>query len=217
MWNVVLISGDRKTHEEIKDLLPKGVSLEGFTSLDELPRPSAPPAQGIYSEAILLIEHTGEPIPAGRLDPFRRSGASLVALINSPAQRDAAYASGFDEYLLRPLSSGELKNRLERLARAAAAMPLTPVTSLERERQAAVGRLTSYFCHAVNNSMQTIRGAIDLAREEPGLSPGVDEYLAICRKETELIGVKINRLRQIYRPNPAPPESIPPTPSCAKC
>jgi hypothetical protein len=209
MWKLILVSGDRKTHEEIKALLPKGVSLEGFTSLDELPRPHTPPAGSRFSEAILLIELSGEPAPAARLEPFRMAGIPLVALINSPVQRDAAYSAGFDDFLLWPPSPAELNSRLERLARAGAAAPPNSPAALERERQAAVGRLTSYFCHAVNNSMQTIRGAIDLAREEPGLSPEIDEYLAISRKETELIGAKINRLRQIYRPNPSPPEAIP--------
>ncbi len=99
-----------------------------------------------------------------------------------------------------------MKSRLERLAQTGAAQ--ASPAALERERQAAVGRLTSYFCHAVNNSMQTIRGSIDLAREEPGLSPGIDEYLSICRRETDLIGARINRLRQIYRPKPMPPEAV---------
>jgi signal transduction histidine kinase len=208
MRAIILISGDRKTHDEIKALLPKGATLEEFTSLDELPRPRTLSAEGRYSEAILLIDLTCESMTAGRIEPFRLAGIPLVALIGSPDQREAAFRDGFDDYLLRPISPAELKNRLERLAPTGAAAPQIPSAVLERERQAAVGRLTSYFCHAVNNSMQTIRGAIDLAREEPDLSPEVGEYLAICRKETERIGIKINRLRQIYRPDPSPPEAV---------
>jgi CheY-like chemotaxis protein len=209
MQNIILISVDPKTKEEIKPLLPAGAGLEAFAALEECPYPQTPQAEGKYAGSIVLIDLSGEIPPAERLDPFRLAGIPLVALIDSPARRDAVFCAGFDDYLLRPCSSAELKNRLERLARTDASAPQLPSAVLERERQAAVGRLTSYFCHAVNNAMQTIRGAIDLAREEPGVSPGVDEYLAICRKETELIGIKIDRLRQIYRPKPAPPEAIP--------
>lgn len=208
MWNVFLISGDRKTHEEITALLPKGASLEEFTTLEELPRPHTAPAEGMFSEAIILIDLAGEPIPAGRLGPFRRTGIPLVALISSPAQREAAFRAGFDDYLLRPLSNPELKTRLDHLSHAFAATPQVPRSAIELERQAAVGRLTSYFCHAVSNSMQVIRGSVDLAREEPDLPASIAEYLAICRKETVIIGAKINRLRQIYRPQPAPPEPV---------
>jgi CheY-like chemotaxis protein len=208
MWNVVLISGDRKTHEEITALLPKGASLEGFTTLDDLPRPHTAPTEGKYFNAILLIDLAGEPIPAGRLEPFRLTGIPLVALISSPAQREAAFRAGFDDFLLRPFSNPELKIRLDRTAHVFAAAAENSPAVLERERQAAVGRLTSYFCHAVSNSMQVIRGSVDLAREEPNLPAPIAEYLTICRKETVIIGAKINRLRQIYRPQPAPPEPV---------
>jgi hypothetical protein len=207
MWNGILISGDPKTHEEIKALLPKGASLEEFAMLDDLPRPPAASAEGRFSNAILLVDFAGEPVSVGRLDPFRRSGIPIVALIGSPDRREAAYRAGFDDYLLRPFSGSELKTRLDRLARTSAALQVSPA-GLELERQAAVGRLTSYFCHAVSNSMQAIRGSVDLAREEPDLSPAIAEYLAVCRKETVIIGEKINRLRQIYHPKPSPPEPV---------
>jgi CheY-like chemotaxis protein len=205
MPNIILISGDPKTKEEIKPLLPAGAGLEAFAALEEYPHPQTPQAEGKHADLLVLMDLSGEIPPAARLNPFRLAGIPLVALISSPARRDAVFRAGFDDYLLRPYVSAELKNRLERLSQVGG----IPSAALERERQAAVGRLTSYFCHAVNNAMQTIRGAIDLAREEPEVSPGVDEYLAICRKETELIGIKIDRLRQIYRPKPSPPEAIP--------
>ncbi|MGB7539148.1 MAG: hypothetical protein WBM17_11475 [Anaerolineales bacterium] len=208
MRNIILISGDPKTQEELLPLLPKGTCLEAFATLEDLPRPRTSQAEGKFKESVVLIDVSGEIPPAAHLDPFRRTGIPLVALIGSPDKRDAAFRAGFDDYLLCPFSPAELASRLERPAQTGAATPQIPSAILERERQAAVGRLTSYFCHAVNNSMQTIRGAIDLAREQPDLSPEIDEYLAICRKETDLIGIKINRLRQIYQPKPSPPEAI---------
>ncbi|MBN2083832.1 MAG: hypothetical protein JW748_01315 [Anaerolineales bacterium] len=184
--------------------MPIGAVLEVFAALEGAPRP----AEGKYTGSVILVDLPGEFPSPGRLEPFRLAGIPIVALIRSPNRRDAALRAGFDDYLLRPYASEEIKTRLERLAPAGGAAPSASPPVLERERQAAVGRLTSYFCHAVNNSMQTIRGAIDLAREEPGLSPGIDEYLAICRKETELIGIRINRLRQIYRPEASAPEAL---------
>jgi CheY-like chemotaxis protein len=200
MGNLILISGDPKTHKEITALLPKGVSLEGFATPEELPRPSAVE----YSGKIIFVDLAGAPIPAARLDPFRRAGIPLLALIAEPAQREAAFHTGFDDYLLRPVSAAEVKNRIDRFLRKDSFSSIV----IERERQAAVGRLTSYFCHAVNNSIQTIRGAIDLALEEPGLSAVISEYLTISRKETVSLAGKINRLRQVYRPKPSPPEEI---------
>ena len=207
MRTVILISGDPKTREEIKSLMPAGVGLEVFAALEDCPSPSTPQAEGKYSGSVILADISGEAPPAARLEPFRLAGIPIAALIQTPSQRESAFHAGFDDYLLRPCSSSELKSRLEHLAHPGAAAAQASPAALERERQAAVGRLTSYFCHAVNNSMQTIRGSIDLAREEPGLSPGIDEYLVMCRRETDLIGLKINRLRQIYRPKPSPPEA----------
>jgi CheY-like chemotaxis protein len=204
MGKAVLISGDPKTQQAIKPLLPKQFMLEEFGSLDELPQPSPlSSAQGPYSDSVLLVDWTAETAALARLEPFRRAGIPLIALIDSPARREAAFRAGFDDYLLRPFSRDEINLRLDRFTRKAPQVP-----SPDKERQAAVGRLTSYFCHAVNNSMQAIRGAIDLAREERGLTPGVAEYLTICRRETEIIGAKINRLRQIYRSQPSVPEAV---------
>jgi DNA-binding NarL/FixJ family response regulator len=208
MRTIILISGDPKTQEEIKSLMPTGVGLDVFAALEDCPRPNTPQAEGRYSGSVLLMELAGDTPPAGNLEFFRLAGVPLVAVIQTPSQRSPAFHAGFADYLLLPCSPSELKNRLERVAQTGAASAQASSTALERERQAAVGRLTSYFCHAVNNSMQTIRGSIDLAREEPGLSPGIDEYLAICRRETDLIGAKINRLRQIYRPKPSAPEAL---------
>jgi DNA-binding response OmpR family regulator len=208
MGNVVLVSGDPKTHAAIKALLPKGAALEEFATLDELPRPRTASAEGKYDDSVVVVDLSSSPPFAARLEPFRLAGIPLLALIDSPEGREAAFRAGFDDYLLRPCAPSELKARLECFARARGSGLRLPAAALERERQAAIGRLTSYFCHAVNNSMQTIRGSIDLAREEPGLTAGIAEYLTICRKETELIGAKIGRLRQVYRPKPQPPEAV---------
>jgi CheY-like chemotaxis protein len=199
MLNVVLVSGDPATHKEITALLPKGASLEGFATPDELPRPAAP-AQDAWSDKIILVDLSGAQNFSCRLDPFRRAGVPLVALIGSPAEREPALRDGFDDYLLRPVSAAELALRIARLP-GARGVPM-------RDRLAAVGRLTSYFCHDVNNALQTIRGSVDLALEEPNLSGSVAEYLALCRKETVSIGRKIDRLRQIYRLQPAPPQPV---------
>jgi DNA-binding response OmpR family regulator len=200
MVNVILISGDPATHKEITAALPKGASLEAFATPDELARRAAP-AEDPASRNIILVDLSGPPTSSHGLESFRRAGTPWIALIGSAAQRESAFRDGFDDYLLRPVSASELSLRLDRLLSGSAA-------SLARERQAAIGRLTSYFCHDVSNTLQTIRGAVDLALEEPNLSPDLTEYLTICRQETVNIGRKIERLRQIYRPKSVPPQPV---------
>jgi hypothetical protein len=207
MWNLIFVSGDSKSRAEVKALLPEGTGLEEYATLWDLPRPAASGSGG-FSGKVILVDLAGGMIPAGRLDPFHRLGVPVLAWLTAPAQREAALRAGFDDYLLSPCPPAELSLRIDHLLhRPESAGNLSPA-SLERERQAAVGRLTSYFCHAVNNSIQTIRGAVDLAREEPDVPAPIAEYLTICRKETVSIAAKIERLRQIYRPKPAPPESV---------
>jgi CheY-like chemotaxis protein len=171
--------------------------LEEFATPEECLRADARLEDSTFGK-IILVDLARWPDFARQFEPFRKAGSRLIALIGSSEGREPALRSGFDDYLLRPVSAAELALRLGRLSGGGGVVP-------ERERQAAVGRLTSYFCHAVNNSMQTIRGSVDLALEEPNLSAGVAEYLAICRTETVNIGRKIDRLRQIYRPQTAPP------------
>ena len=198
--NLALISGDPATHKEISDNLPKGVSLEEFATPEEILRADARIGDS-RSGTIILVDLARWPNFARQFEPFRKLGASWIALIGSAEGREPALRDGFDDFLLRPVSAAELALRLQRLTGGNGVAP-------ERERQAAVGRLTSYFCHAVNNSMQTIRGSVDLALEEPNLSAAVAEYLAICRTETLTIGRKIDRLRQIYRPKSAAPQPL---------
>ena len=81
---MVLISGDRKTQKEIKALLPKGAAMEGFATPDELPQPLTPSAEGKYTDTILLVDLSGGPVPARKLEPFRLAGIPLLALIRCP-------------------------------------------------------------------------------------------------------------------------------------
>jgi signal transduction histidine kinase len=206
MWSLIFFSGDPQSKAEVKALLPEGAGLEEYATLRDVPRPSASGADE-PADKVILVDLSGAPIPAGQLEPFRRVGIPTAAWIGAPEQREAAWRAGFDEYLLRPCSKAEALLRFTRLRKTAGAADAGSAR-IDRERQAAVGRLTSFFCHAVNNSIQTIRGSVDLAREEPDLPDPVAEYLTICRKETVSIGAKIDRLRQIYRPRPAPPEPV---------
>jgi signal transduction histidine kinase len=198
MGTVTLISGDSETRKTIQSLLAKEISLQKFITLDDLPLPS-PAASSVK---LILVDLANTSATAADLEPFRRSGIPLISLIDSPSERDSALLAGFDDYLLKPFSALELRARVLRFAAAPAA------PDLARERMATVGRLTSYFCHAVYNSLQAIRGATDLALEESDLPPAVSEYLRISRKETFHLAEMVDRLRQIYRPKPGAPESV---------
>ncbi len=71
---------------------------------------------------------------------------------------------------------------------------------LYAERLATVGRLTASLSHEINNPMQAIQGALNLALEELDSPEDLTTYLQLSLKEAERVIQLLNRMRQIYRP-----------------
>ena len=71
---------------------------------------------------------------------------------------------------------------------------------LYAERLATVGRLTASLSHEINNPMQAIQGALNLALEELDSPEDLTTYLQLSLTESERIIQLLSRMRQIYCP-----------------
>ncbi|HEY85832.1 MAG TPA: GAF domain-containing protein, partial [Chloroflexi bacterium] len=71
---------------------------------------------------------------------------------------------------------------------------------LYAERLATVGRLTASLSHEINNPMQAIQGALNLALEELDSPEDLTVYLQLSLVESERVIQLLSRMRQIYRP-----------------
>jgi len=80
--------------------------------------------------------------------------------------------------------------------------------ALQTARFATVGRLTASLSHEINNPMQAIRGALELAMENLEEKETLVEYITMCLRESERVVHLINRMRHIYRPTSMDPEPI---------
>lgn len=67
------------------------------------------------------------------------------------------------------------------------------------EQWIVVGYLTPYICHEMNNSLQTIRGALALTLEQPDISPEMLSYLKLSHQETGRIARLVDDIRGLYR------------------
>ncbi|MBN1666774.1 MAG: GAF domain-containing protein [Anaerolineales bacterium] len=72
--------------------------------------------------------------------------------------------------------------------------------ALQNERLATIGRLTASLAHEINNPMQAVRGALNLAQEELNNPQELNEYLNICLVEVDRVVSLVQRIRQIYQP-----------------
>ncbi len=79
---------------------------------------------------------------------------------------------------------------------------------LQTERLATVGRLTASLSHEINNPMQAIMGVLTLAMEELDNPDELVTYLQLGQKEVQRVVQLINRMRQVYRPQPDKKEMI---------
>jgi GAF domain-containing protein len=80
--------------------------------------------------------------------------------------------------------------------------------ALQTARFATVGRLTASLSHEINNPMQAIRGALELAMENLDDRETLVEYITMCLRESERVVHLINRMRHIYRQTSKDPEPI---------
>ncbi len=80
--------------------------------------------------------------------------------------------------------------------------------ALQTARFATVGRLTASLSHEINNPMQAIRGALELAMENLEDHETLVEYITMCLRESERVVQLINRMRHIYRQTSKDPEPV---------
>ena len=77
--------------------------------------------------------------------------------------------------------------------------------ALQSERLATVGRLTASLSHEINNPMQAIKGAMNLALEELNDPESLCEYLELSLVQIDRVVKLVQRMRQIYRPDNSGP------------
>jgi len=80
--------------------------------------------------------------------------------------------------------------------------------AIQSERLITVGRLTASLSHEINNPMQTIKGAINLAIEEMNDPDSVRNYLELSLPQVDRVVNLVRRMRQIYRPENQSPEPV---------
>lgn len=71
---------------------------------------------------------------------------------------------------------------------------------LLHEQLASIGKLALSVVHEVGNPLQSVRGCLDLCREENNLSESASDYLALADRELERMAQLLERLRDLYRP-----------------
>ena len=78
---------------------------------------------------------------------------------------------------------------------------------IQSEKLAAVGQLAASLAHEINNPLQGIKGALELAREDIGDNPKPLEYLDLSQGEIERLAKIVQRMLDFHRPageTPAP-------------
>lgn len=208
MATVVFVSNREALQKEISVLLPKNWTLSGYTSVADAQRHPDFSSQALGDDYIFFIDVTDQPDWVGWLSGLHSRQAKVVAIIDDIGQRDTAMQSGADDYLLRPLLASEIQARLECGRHDGEMIRRLLMQLSQRDRQASIGRLTSHICHEINNAMQSTRGALALALEEPEVPPELASYLTLCKDETKRVVDLVDRMRQIYHPETLEPEPI---------
>lgn len=71
-----------------------------------------------------------------------------------------------------------------------------------------IGRVTAILTHRLNNYLQAIQGFLTLAQEDINDPAEVKSYLEMGQKETERVYRVVRRMRQLYRPQAGPIETL---------
>ena len=79
---------------------------------------------------------------------------------------------------------------------------------LTQERLITIGRLTPGIMHEINNPLQVIRGALQLAQDDIDKPVVLQEYITISQQEIEHITRLLGQVRLIYRSQSDGPEAF---------
>jgi signal transduction histidine kinase len=143
-----------------------------------------------------------------RADPStRHTKIVLLTARMDDESKISALTRGADDFLTKPFSTTEVKTRLENLLRAAdleerlrrrngelettlARLKETEVQLVQSEKMNALGKLSAGLLHEVNNPLNFMITALQVARQEAEGNPGLIETLGD-------IGDGMNRIRVI--------------------
>ncbi|MCB0174756.1 MAG: GAF domain-containing protein [Anaerolineae bacterium] len=78
----------------------------------------------------------------------------------------------------------------------------------QSERLVTVGRLTASLSHEINNPMQAIQGALNLALEELDRPAELTNYIQMSLNESKHVVQLVSRMRQLYRPQSEKPRLL---------
>lgn len=181
-------------------------------------------ASALPPEPVILTAHPGCPphiqavcealevrLDNGLVAPMREAGqiAGMVMLVNKIdgpfTQPDLRLLTTAVEIIMINLKNARLHTQLlhmmeerERLHQQA----------LQGERLRTIGRLTASLAHEINNPMQAIQGALELALEDPANRQEVEEYIRLSQQEASRVVKVVSRMRQLYRPSGEQPEIV---------
>ncbi len=208
METILLISNHEILYQTIAAYLPENWVLVHGDQFDQVQKYLEEFAQPSDNHLTMLVDIKDQPEWVHQITRVKRNNVLVFGLIDDPEQQEAAIRAGASDYLLKPWLASEIKGRLIMRLQEQEIIQVLLNQIIQKERQASIGRLTSYICHDINNAMQATGGALDLAMEESDLSDDLGTYLTICRQETRRVVKLLERMRQIYRPQGKVQESI---------
>jgi len=208
METLILISNQTTLYQVIAALLPDHWILLHGDQFDQVQRYLEESEQPSGGRLTILIDINNQPEWARQITNVKWNNVLLLGLVDDPDEQESAIRMGMNDYLLKPWLASEIKYRLIRRLQEQKIIQGLINLNNQKERQASVGRLTSYICHDINNAMQAAGGALELALEESETPNEVVSYLIICRQETRRVAKLIDRMRQIYRPQGREQEPI---------
>jgi len=195
MRTILLLSGDPSLEETIRSVLPE-TGVEPVTDRNSLLAALEARSQGGGVGMVVVDARTDADVFAW-LEEICRKGVPVVVVIPAVELRTQVFGAGASDYLIDPLLPEEVKLRLGGVGQTPASLDQVGLN----ERLITLGRLTSSFCHEINNIMQGAHGSISLVLEEQGLSEDMQVLLSIGTDEMRRVTRLVERLRQFYRPD----------------
>jgi nitrogen-specific signal transduction histidine kinase len=195
----LLISNNTDTQDQIAAAMPEDWSLSTCASLEAAEDYLTSLETSFQDNLMILWEFDPQSAVSDYILRLRRDGRKALAIISNSTERELCFRAGAVDYLLKPINTMEIKTRLSGAGQQAFNRHLQERV-MQLERLASIGRLTSHICHEIINPLQAIGGAMSLALEEADVSKTLKIYINLCQHEAQRVGVLVERMRQLYRP-----------------
>ncbi|MGD0708567.1 MAG: hypothetical protein ABSA51_08950 [Anaerolineaceae bacterium] len=205
MRTILLMSRNEDLQKAISAALADQFLLNICTTFEDV---QARLTQAETSCPAILVDLSGQDRLKNRLTELKHEGIILLVILDDPGKREAAYCAGADDYLLLPIPEAEIAAHLLHRIQIQEKIEAQRQIIIEQECGVSIGRLTSHFCHEINNSMQATRGAVALALEEPDIPENLRPYFDLCDEETRRVVALVKKMRQIYHPSDASPSNL---------